>query len=200
MPEMPEPSETAAPRGPELGAPQVHEPPAIATLAAQHGLGAYRNGRTVLRPAAIARSGLAALVVAVAIYALGIAIDVGLVVVVGFFAIVFALTLLAYALKTAITGGDNWYLYDSGLVAVLRRQPRVVAWPEVASVRRKRMGKRARRRGMGGITPDTLRGYRLKLRDGSGVFLTSPDLTGPGRRLGNELERLMAAAGIRIEG
>ncbi|HEY7069122.1 MAG TPA: hypothetical protein VH479_03370 [Acidimicrobiales bacterium] len=197
---MPEPSDARPARGPEPGTPQVHEPPAIAPLAAQHGLGAYRNGRTVINPAAIARTGLLALVGAVAIYALGVAVDVGLVVVVGFFAIVFALTLLAYALKTVITGGDNWYLYDGGLVAVNRRQPRVVVWPEVASIRRKRMGRRARRRGMGGVTPDTLRGYRIKLRDGSSVYLTAPDLTDPGRKLGADLERLTATAGIRPEG
>jgi hypothetical protein len=200
MAEVPEPLQTSAPGGPEPGPPPVPEPPAIAALAARHGLGAYRHGRTVVAPASIARVGALAAVPAVAVFALGAALDIGLVAFVGFLAILLALTILAYAVKTAVTGGDNWYLYDGGLVAVNRRRPRVVPWSAVASVRRERMGKRVRRRGMAGMTPDTVRGYRLVLQDGSGVFVFSPDVAGVGRRLRADLEQLARATGLPIEG
>src|SRR5262249_44062022 len=125
---------SAAGDGQEPGPRPVPEPPEIAPLAAQHGLGAYRHGRQVASPGAIARTGLLIGVPAVAVIAAGGALDLGLIVFVGFLGFLTALVVLAYALKTAVTGGDDWYLYDGGLVAVKRRRPRVVPWSAVASV------------------------------------------------------------------
>src|SRR5262249_17933089 len=61
---------------------------------------------------------------------------------------------------------------------------------------RKRMGRRVRRRGMAGVTRDTLRGYRLALREGSGVFLAAPNMGPGGGRLGGDLGQGGAAAGL----
>ncbi len=86
------------------------------------------------------------------------------------------------------------------MVAVRRRRPRAVRWTEVGAVERARMGRRARRRGFVGINPDTLRGYQLRLRDGSSVFLFAADAFGTGKLLRADFEQQATAAGLPIAG
>jgi hypothetical protein len=196
MTQMPEPSPA-----PEQAPPEKAVPPPVAALAAEHDLGRLRNARilpdvgAIFRPAAVL--GVPSLVlVAVGITRTGVLGVLGLVGLVG---VVLALIVAAYATKTWIAGADDWYLYAEGIVAAQRRRLRPITWPEVASLARQRMGRRARRRATI-ITPDTLRGYRMTLKDGTSTFLTVGDFFEDGKRFARQLEELATSHQIPVTG
>lgn len=96
-------------------------------------------------------------------------------------------------------GGDHWYLFENGFVDAKRRRLRPVAWTEVSAITRKRMGRRARSRGTI-LTPQTLRGYEVTLKDGTRHFIMAVDMLDLGRDLIVQFEEHAARAGVRIYG
>jgi hypothetical protein len=176
-------------------------PSPVAALAAERQLGELHNARIVVDPASIARAAAIIGVPSAVFVALGRSSSgiLGVLALLGLLGLLVAIVTAAYAVKTKLAGGDDWYLYGNGIVDGRGRRLRAITWPEVATVTRKRMGRRARRRGTL-MTPDTLRGYQLGLRDGSKVFLTASDFLDEGKRLGAQLEQLTAQANIPISG
>jgi hypothetical protein len=199
MPQMHEPSHdpALANRAPT----QIQAPAAVTALAAERQLGQLCNARIVLDPARIGRMAAiigvpSAVLVAVGLTRTGFLGILGLLGLVG---VVVALVTLAYAVKTWLAGADDWYLYTGGVVARRQRRFWAFSWSEVSALARRRMGNLASSRGSL-VTPTTLRGYQVSLKDGAGQFLTASDVLDEGKRLGIELEQLAAQANTPVSG
>jgi len=179
-------------------------PPApadVAAVANQRQMGELHDARVVAGAGAIARPGMVILAVSLVVAVVGLR-QTGLVGFIGLlavFGVMIGLITLAYALKTALVGGDDWYLYTGGVVDARRREIRPIPWSEVTGITRKRMGNKASRHG-GLMNPDTVGGYVLSLRDGSRVHLTAHEAFDDGARLGDHLESLAAHAGLPVTG
>jgi hypothetical protein len=180
---------------------RLQPPETIRALAAERQLGELCDARIVISPGAIARPGIVLAIpsLAVAIAGLPRTGALGVLGLVGLVGLVIALVILAYAAKTWAAGGDDWYLYSNGIVAVRRRQPQAAAWSDMTSVRRLRMGNRASRKGAL-FSPMTLRGLRVELRGGRSVELTVSDVLDEGRRLASRFEEGADRGQVPIHG
>jgi len=173
----------------------------VEVLATERQLGQLWNARIVGDPRSIAKVaiiGLPFLVLA----AIGLPSEntlLGIIGLVSAVVVIAALVVLVYAAKTALAGADDWYLYTNGFVDGRRRQLKAVTWAEVATVTRARMGNRTSRYGSF-ITPHTLRGYEVSLRDGSRTFVTAVDALDEGKLLCAQFEHLATQAGVPVTG
>jgi hypothetical protein len=196
---------SSAPRGEPVPSGQSHTPPSVPAeveaVAAQRQLGELWDARIVANPRSIAKVALIG-VPFMAVAAIGLPSEntvLGILGLLAAFGVLIALVVLAYAVKTALAGADDWYLYTNGFVDGRRRQVRAVTWAEVSTITRARMGHRTSKYGTL-ITKDTLRGYEVSVKDGTGHFLTAVDAFDEGRRLCAQLERLAAQAGVPLSG
>lgn len=179
-------------------------PPAPAEVAAaahQWQMGELHDARVVAGAGAIAKPGVAIVAVSLVVAVVGLRQTgiVGFIGLLAAFGVMVGLITLAYALKTALVGGDDWYLYTGGVVDARRRRVRAIPWSEVTGIERKRMGNKVSRHG-GLMNPDTVGAYVLSLRDGSRVHLTAHEVFDDGARLGHRLEDLAYEAGHEVAG
>jgi hypothetical protein len=100
--------------------------------------------------------------------------------------VVLALVYLVMAAKTALTGRRLCYVYTNGFVSLSNRRPRVITWPEVASMAAEPAGK---------PTPGC---YRVKLTDGKKVLVPVGTLRPEWEAFGDTFELVARQAGVNI--
>ncbi|GAA3841506.1 hypothetical protein GCM10022226_74970 [Sphaerisporangium flaviroseum] len=105
--------------------------------------------------------------------------------------------MLILSVKTALQGSQHYYLHAGGLVRVQNRKPTVVTWPEVAALRKRRAAKEVATLD---ITRDTVMGYKVTLKDGSGFLFVVSDIQEAQARFCARLDQLATGAGVPISG
>jgi hypothetical protein len=162
-------------------------PHKVADLADRHGLGslvAVHKGHSPLGILLFAAGMVAA---GVGVAALGALLR--FLFVVGLAIIIFAFVAVFFALKTAATGMAGTFVYGGGFVVREKRALRVVAWTQVAELRRVRAGSVMPAH----PEPDQVTWHKAVLRDGTQLDVGS-DKVAP------RVEELAGAAGIPVSG
>jgi hypothetical protein len=169
-----------------VGTAGVDVPPSIAGLAAERRLGELRTARTDVEPVKVAACALAVAAASVVVAAIGGATRMRPLLLLGVFGVVVALVALAVAAKTALTGRRQCYVYTNGFVCWSNRRPRVVTWSEVSSVVAQPAG-----------SPTPV-GYKVKLTDGTKVFVPVGTLRPAWRAFGDQFWLVAEQAGVQV--
>lgn len=122
------------------------------------------------------------------------------------FICVFFPVLLGWGIRIFARGTHQYYVYEGGLVHEKNGRPRLVRWPEVAELRRRRLGPKAAEfaRGMPGmemVTADTVAGYDVLPAGGGKLTIHVGGVREPDYAVFCEsIERLAAQGGARLTG
>lgn len=161
-------------------------PPAVADLAAEWRLGELRTSRTDMGPSVVATYALAVAAASVAVGAVGAVTELRPLVIAAVCGVVLALVALAVAAKTVLTGRRECYAYTNGFVCRANRRLRAVPWSAVSSVEPQPADR-----------PTPL-GYKVRLTDGTKVFVPVGTLREEWRVFGDEFWQVASAAGVPI--
>lgn len=165
----------------------VEAPPRVAQVATEHDLGPFIAGMKGSNPFANA---IFALVVSAILF--GAMLLVGSL---GFnflrriLLILFALSFLGvfFAVVSLLSGFRRFFLFANGIVRWQNGRVKVVGWRDVTNITRTRLG-------------NIRTGYTISTADGSSLVVEAVENADAGRLFGQQVEDVVARAGIQVWG